>query len=193
MIEISNSNGASSNADGALANGSNIIALDSTADFPSTGTIVFLDSLSQLQKLTYTANNTGTNRLSGAASSWTGTGTLLNDTLIEETSYSAIGSTEFIEINNSNGAASKADGGWANGADAILLNNTANFPSTGTIVFLDSLSELQELTYTVNSENRLVGLASSWTGTGTLLDETLVHETSYNAIGSTTFTEVAIS
>lgn len=193
MIEISNSNGASSNADGALANGSNIIALDSTADFPSTGTIVFLDSLSQLQKLTYTANNTGTNRLSGAASSWTGTGTLLNDTLIEETSYSAIGSTEFIEINNSNGAESKADGGWANGADAILLNNTANFPSTGTIVFLDSLSELQELTYTVNSENRLVGLASSWTGTGTLLDETLVHETSYNAIGSTTFTEVAIS
>ena len=193
MIEINNSNGASSNANGTLANGSNIIALDSTADFPSTGTIVFLDSLSQLQKLTYTANNTGTNRLSGAASSWTGTGTLLNDTLIEETSYSAIGSTEFIEINNSNGAESKADGGWANGADAILLNNTANFPSTGTIVFLDSLSELQELTYTVNSENRLVGLASSWTGTGTLLDETLVHETSYNAIGSTTFTEVAIS
>ena len=193
MIEISNSNGASSNADGALANGSNIIALDSTADFPSTGTIVFLDSLSQLQKLTYTANDTGTNRLSGAASSWTGTGTILNDTLVHETSYNAIGSTEFIEINNSNGAASKADGGWANGADAILLNNTANFPSTGTIVFLDSLSELQELTYTVNSENRLVGLASSWTGTGTLLDETLVHETSYNAIGSTTFTEVAIS
>ena len=52
MIEINNSNGASSNANGTLANGSNIIALDSTADFPSTGTIVFLDSLSQLQKLT---------------------------------------------------------------------------------------------------------------------------------------------
>ena len=193
MIEINNSNGASSNANGTLANGSNIIALDSTADFPSTGTIVFLDSLSQLQKLTYTANDTGTNRLSGAASSWTGTGTILNDTLVHETSYNAIGSTEFIEINNSNGAASKADGGWANGANAILLNSTANFPSTGTVVFLDSLSELQELTYTSNSENRLVGLASSWTGTGTLLDETLVHETSYNAIGSTTFTEVAIS
>jgi len=98
MIEINNSNGASSNANGTLANGSNIITLDSTADFPSTGTIVFLDSLSQLQKLTYTANDTGTNRLSGAASSWTGTGTILNDTLVHETSYNAIGSTAFTEV-----------------------------------------------------------------------------------------------
>lgn len=98
MIEISNSNGASSKADGALANGSNIIILNSTADFPSTGTIVFLDSLSQLQKLTYTANNTGTNRLSGAAASWTGSGTLLDETLIYETSYNAIGSTTFTEV-----------------------------------------------------------------------------------------------
>jgi len=100
-----------------------------------------------------------------------------------------------IEISNSNGASSKADGGWANGANAILLNSTNNFPSIGTVVFLDSLSELQELTYTSNDTgaNRLSGTGSSWTGTGTLLDETLIHETSYNAIGSTTFTEVAIS
>ena len=195
MIEISNSNGASSNADGASANGGNIITLDSTTNFPSSGTIVFLDSLSQLQKLTYTANDTSNERLSGTAASWTGTGTLLNDTLIEETSYSAIGSTEFIEINNSNGASSKANGAAANGVDAVVLNSTNNFPSIGTVVFLVSLSELQELAYTSNDTgaNRLSGTGSSWTGTGTLLDETLVHETSYNAIGSTIFTEVAIS
>lgn len=98
MIEISNSNGASSNADGASANGGNIITLDSTTNFPSSGTIVFLDSLSELQELTYTANNTGTKRLSGTASSWTGTGTLLNDAPIHEASYNAIGSTTFTEV-----------------------------------------------------------------------------------------------
>jgi hypothetical protein len=98
MIEISNSNGASSKADGALANGTNAIILNSTADFPSTGTVVFLDSLSELQELAYTSNDTGANRLSGTGSSWTGTGTLLNETFIYENSYSAIGSTTFTEV-----------------------------------------------------------------------------------------------
>tara|TARA_R110000822_G_scaffold91919_8_gene211756 strand:+ start:1854 stop:2159 length:306 start_codon:yes stop_codon:yes gene_type:complete len=98
MIEISNSNGASSKANGASANGGNIITLDSTTDFPILGTIVFLDSLSELQELTYTANDTGTNRLSGTASSWTGAGTLLNETFIYEASYNAIGSTTFTEV-----------------------------------------------------------------------------------------------
>ena len=98
MIEISNSNGASSNADGTSANGGNVITLDSSDSFPTAGTIVFLDSLSQLQKLTYTANNTSNERLSGTAASWTGTGTLLNETSIYENSYSAIGSTTFTEV-----------------------------------------------------------------------------------------------
>ena len=97
FIEL-NKSPTSSNADGAVANGSNVITLDSSDSFPTAGTIVFLDSLSQLQKLTYTANDTGTERLSGTAASWTGAGTLLNDTRIYENSYDAISSTTFTEV-----------------------------------------------------------------------------------------------
>ena len=66
-----------------------------------------------------------------------------------------------IEISNSNGASSKANGALANGENAIVLVSTVNFPSTGTVVFLDSLSELQELAYTSNVTNRLSGTGSS--------------------------------
>jgi hypothetical protein len=97
FIEI-NKSPTSSNADGAVANGSNVIVLDSSDSFPSSGTIVFLDSLSQLQKLTYTANDTSNERLSGTAASWTGAGTLLDGTTIYENSYDAISNTTFTEV-----------------------------------------------------------------------------------------------
>ena len=97
FIEI-NKSPTSNKADGAVANGSNVIILNSSDSFPSSGTIVFLDSLSQLQKLTYTANDTGTERLSGTAASWTGSGTLLNETAIYEYSYDVFGSTTFTEV-----------------------------------------------------------------------------------------------
>lgn len=101
--------------------------------------------------------------------------------------------TTFIELSNSTtGATSKASAAFANGSTYITLSATSNFPSAGTVVFIDSLSNLQELTYTANSADRLTGV-TAWTGSGTLLDEASVHETSYDVSGNTNFTEVSIS
>jgi len=99
-----------------------------------------------------------------------------------------------VEINNSSGSSARVDGNHSNGANTVLLDDSSVFPSTGTIVFRDSLSELQELTYTVNNTggNLISGTSSSWTGTGRLLDSTYVYEMSYPAAGSTTFSEVKI-
>lgn len=190
FIEI-NKSPTSSNADGAVANGSNVITLDSSDSFPTAGTIVFLDSLSQLQKLTYTANNTSTERLSGTAASWTGSGTLLNDTAIYENSYDAISNTTSVEISSSQ-AVLKASTTTNNGATVVSIADANALTAAGAIIFTDSAGDSQRLLYTAvdmsGSPNRLTGV-TSWTGTGNLADETNV----YQSFGNTTFTEVAIS
>ena len=96
FIEIENS-GVQDFAVETLSNGSGVIVLDDTSLFPPSGYIVFKDTNSEMQKLTYTANNTSTNRLTVTASTWSGTGDIANLTIVYEDSYKAVGNTSFTE------------------------------------------------------------------------------------------------
>ena len=82
-----------------LANGSTILGLDDSADFAASGTIIFTDSLGNSQKLTYTGNDSGTERLTGC-SGWTGAGTIVNDTLVYEGTGGNYIADRAVMINN---------------------------------------------------------------------------------------------
>jgi hypothetical protein len=86
-IEITQTNGGKVSSASGSTNGSTSVVLLNSSLLPSSGKIVFKDDNGNLQKLTFTANNTSTNTLTIDASTWLSTGKLLHPTKLYEDTY----------------------------------------------------------------------------------------------------------
>tara|TARA_R100000655_G_scaffold6395_1_gene18376 strand:- start:62 stop:382 length:321 start_codon:yes stop_codon:yes gene_type:complete len=86
-IEIAQSNGGQVVTASSSSNGTTSVVLADSSLLPSSGKVVFKDSNGNLQKLTFTANNTSTNKLTIDASTWLATGNLEHPAKLYEDSY----------------------------------------------------------------------------------------------------------
>ena len=86
-IEIAQSNGGQVATASGSSNGTTSVVLANSSLLPSSGKVVFKDSNGNLQKLTFTANNTSTNTLTIDASTWLATGNLEHPAKLYEDSY----------------------------------------------------------------------------------------------------------
>ena len=97
-IEIAQSNGGQVATASGSSNGTTSVVLANSSLLPSSGKVVFKDSNGNLQKLTFTANNTSTNTLTIDASTWLATGNLDHpEKLYEDTYHPAMSTAPMTE------------------------------------------------------------------------------------------------